>query len=24
VTEPPGDYQTRVANLGPQLSSVCR
>jgi hypothetical protein len=24
VTEPPGDYQTRVANLGSQLSSVCR
>jgi hypothetical protein len=24
VTEPPSDYQTRVANLGPQLSSVCQ
>jgi len=24
VTEPPGDYPTRVAGLGPQLSSVCR
>ena len=24
VTEPPSDYQTRIASLGPQLSSVCR
>jgi hypothetical protein len=24
VTEPPGDYQTRIAGLTPQLSSVCR
>lgn len=24
VTEPPGDYQTRVGTLSPQLSSVCQ
>lgn len=24
VTEPPSDYQTRITNLGSQLSSVCR
>jgi len=24
VTEPPADYQTRVAGLGPQLATVCR
>jgi hypothetical protein len=23
VTEPPSDYQTRITNLGSQLSSVC-